>query len=507
MMELFDESHFFMCTGGMKPARIKANQKIARREDGSYYLTVYSLRCKGIDFACRMAALIGAVIAAAVALLMASGVGVVLLAAIAGAAVGAMQGAMICGDLAAILRAWVVVKNDAEINGNSLVSNRPGVHLGCKFLGNQITYVPNVKNEFTALALFAGNIICTGLEGFMYVYAARGVGLLVKSGSKFLANFATNYIASFAMKGVAMRTVFAGYSAANAHYTSPTEGYDEERVSNAAKDGGFFIERAAIRLYNGVVNDGYRNPETGETNWRGAATDVAMMLSMGGIPAAKTGDATRSDVGNMAKQVVTEWRNPVETVKAEVGKTVEVARQFRNKLKAQKDGVGAHENRLDISKYRAEPGEKLWRFAERIVEDMVRNEGYTDVFKVQNPSGNGVDIVARNPTTGDIVIIEVKSTQQGRLWDNGQMKEIPMTEAQKAGGESFSNSRLKRAAEGEDGYTDGVSSEQAIKAQEAIEAAKGNGSNVEYRKYDVYLDESGVPRAEPQQRPWEAPSE
>ncbi len=183
-MELFDESHFFICTGGMKPARLRANQNIARREDGSHYLTVYSLRCKGIDFACRMAALIGAVIAAAMALLMASGVGVVLLAAIAGAAAGAIQGAMICGDLAAILRTWVVIKNDAEIERNSLVSNRPSMHLSCKFLGNQITYVPNVKNEFTALALFAGNIVCTGLEGFIYVYAARGVGLLVKTGSK-----------------------------------------------------------------------------------------------------------------------------------------------------------------------------------------------------------------------------------------------------------------------------------------------------------------------------------
>ncbi len=105
-----------------------------------------------------------------------------------------------------------------------------------------------------------------------------------------------------------------------------------------------------------------------------------------------------------------------------------------------------------------------------------------------------------------MIVVEVKSTQQRRLWDNGRMKDIPMSEAQKAGGEAYSDSRLNRAAEGEDGYTDGKSTIEAIKAQEAIEAAKGNGASVEYRKYDVYLDETGVLRAEPQQRPWEAPS-
>ncbi|WP_455970635.1 hypothetical protein [Bacteroides congonensis] len=62
------------------------------RVDGQYYLTNMSLRCKGVDFSCRWVALMYAIIAAAMALLMASGVGVVLHAAIAGAAIDASLG-------------------------------------------------------------------------------------------------------------------------------------------------------------------------------------------------------------------------------------------------------------------------------------------------------------------------------------------------------------------------------------------------------------------------------
>lgn len=417
MKELFDESHFFMCTGGMKPARFKANQNIAKREDGKYYLTVYSLRCKGIDFACRFMALIGAIIAAAMALLMASGVGVILLAAILGAAMGAGLGAMMCGDLAAMMRTWVVIKNDAEINGHQLVSNRPGTHLTCKVFGNQITYAPNVKNEFTALALFAGNIICTGLEGFMYVYAARGVGLLVKAPSKFICNFATNYLASLTMKGVAMRTVFAGYSAANAHYTSPTEGFDKERVGNAALDGGFFIERAAMRLYDGAFNDGYKDSITGETNWKGALSDAAMMFSMGGIPAGGGRDATSTDVGNMAKQVGAEWRHPVETAKAEVGKVVESARQFRNRLQRLPDGKGAHETAAD------------WRAHENAVTEQLRSsigevnvaEQVTLRVRGTDAQGNPIDVTIRADNVvmvkGRYRIIDAKFSRVNNLGD------------------------------------------------------------------------------------------
>jgi hypothetical protein len=63
----------------------------------------------------------------------------------------------------------------------------------------------------------------------------------------------------------------------------------------------------------------------------------------------------------MGKQVVSEWKNPVETAKAEVGKVVETAKQFREQLKKLIDGKGAVEKSIadhiaDLAKYREEHG-------------------------------------------------------------------------------------------------------------------------------------------------------
>ena len=107
MAELFDESHFFMCAGGMEPACINSNQDIACRETGEYYLTEYSLKCKGIDFACKWVALLYAIVTAVMTLLCSCPAGWVLLAAILGALAGSIIGAAMCGDLAAIMRIWV----------------------------------------------------------------------------------------------------------------------------------------------------------------------------------------------------------------------------------------------------------------------------------------------------------------------------------------------------------------------------------------------------------------
>jgi filamentous hemagglutinin len=45
----------------------------------------------------------------------------------------------------------------------------------------------------------------------------------------------------------------------------------------------------------------------------------------------------------MAKQVASEWRHPVETAKAEIGKAVDTAKQFREQLKKLVDETGANE--------------------------------------------------------------------------------------------------------------------------------------------------------------------
>jgi hypothetical protein len=221
---------------------------------------------------------------------------------------------------------------------------------------------------------------------------------------KFVSNFATNYLASWAMKGVVMRGVFAGYSAANAYFTSSTEGGDKEQIANAALDGGFFIERAAWRLYQGVANEGYKDPATGETNWKAVLTDTSMMFSMGGIPAGGGGkDATPSDIGNVARQVASEWKNPVETAKAEIGKIVETAKQFREKLKGQKNGTGVHEisaqsRQIAEDFYRKHnPGMPQWKIDSQIAGidftqpvEVVKLPGGTELIQYTKVNTEGV---------------------------------------------------------------------------------------------------------------------
>ncbi|GAD08311.1 hypothetical protein PORCAN_1949 [Porphyromonas crevioricanis JCM 13913] len=45
-------------------------------------------------------------------------------------------------------------------------------------------------------------------------------------------------------------------------------------------------------------------------------------------------------------------------------------------------------------------------------------------------------------------------TQQDKLWNGGKTKEIPLSKDQRQmGGEHYTNDRLNRAANGDDGYT------------------------------------------------------
>ena len=158
---------------------------------------------------------------------------------------------------------------------------------------------------------------------------------------------------------------------------------------------------------------------------------------------------------------------------------------------------------FDHTKYKLKDGERLGDFGEDVAADMYKSKGYDEFYAVQNKSGNGVDIVARNSENGNIVKAEVKTTKQDRLWNDGDPREIPMSKAQKEmGGENYTNDRLNRAAKAEDGYTDGVSSQQAEKALEDQREAILNGSEVKTEKVDIYVNKDGTLRDKPITRKW-----
>jgi len=74
------------------------------------------------------------------------------------------------------------------------------------------------------------------------------------------------------------------------------------------------------------------------------------------------------------------------------------------------------------------------------------------------------------------------------------------------GGEEYTNSRLKRAAEGEDGYTDGTSSERAKNALKAQRQASKSGAEIKTEKLDIYFDKDGNQRGNPVPREWKKPN-
>jgi Holliday junction resolvase-like predicted endonuclease len=157
---------------------------------------------------------------------------------------------------------------------------------------------------------------------------------------------------------------------------------------------------------------------------------------------------------------------------------------------------------FDASKYALKEGEQLGKFGENVAQDHLRTRGYDEFFDVQNKSGNGVDIVARNSSTGDMMHQEVKTTQQDKLWNGGDTKPIPLSKEQKLSGAEYTDSRLNRAAKGDNGYTDGVSTQQAKEAQDAIRDAELNGAKIEYEKVDVHVDKDGLLRGDPVIRSW-----
>ncbi|NJM79747.1 MAG: hypothetical protein HC854_09190 [Flavobacterium sp.] len=50
----------------------------------------------------------------------------------------------------------------------------------------------------------------------------------------------------------------------------------------------------------------------------------------------------------------------------------------------------------------------------KVIENL-KAQGYTDVVQVQNNSSHGVDVIARNPLTGEVKCIEVKANTSNTI--------------------------------------------------------------------------------------------
>jgi len=292
-------------------------------------------------------------------------------------------------------------------------------------------------------------------------------------------------------------------------YSSPIPGVTpEQRLS-------MFDAKFGTNLSE--VNDGIKQSlaDTGDTllhgtnEQRGEIVGQAIEFVAEAVVGTKgVGAALKSveagSLGAKAAKVAGTVNDVIEATKTVGGKLQEGLLEKLPKPIKGVFGKGAEEVEkvFDFNKYKLKEGEKLGDFGENVAKDYYRSKGYDKFYEVQNPSGNGVDIVAQNSKNGDMVKVEVKTTQQDKFWNNGETKEIPMSKDQKAGGETYTNDRLNRAAKGDDGYTDGISSEQAQAALKAQDEALFNGSEIRTEKLDIYVDKGGSLHSDPVPRKW-----
>jgi hypothetical protein len=136
--------------------------------------------------------------------------------------------------------------------------------------------------------------------------------------------------------------------------------------------------------------------------------------------------------------------------------------------------------------------------ARRDLED----QGY-EVIDVQNKSGHGIDVVGRDPKTGHVRVLEVKSTQTDVA--------PPLTGAgKKLGGEEFTRNRTEKALDGKGHWQNQPAvMANAQKLKDWLTEAKERGAKVNYEKYDVFVDDPDrgcIQRKGSKSSPWEAPA-
>ena len=205
-IQIITEQDFYTCESGLMPARLQSCQPTAFKEDGKYrYITskdVCTQSC--IDFSCSklmlLAAAVAALVAAFAALCIVTGgaaavvVGCIAAGAIAGAGgavLGGIVGSLICGQLAAPARRWLLFKNDFTIhNITTINSDHIMICTIFSLVGlppQQIKHAPNITSWGQAITKgitgFIGKVFEGMLAGACIGACVGGIKVLATSGS------------------------------------------------------------------------------------------------------------------------------------------------------------------------------------------------------------------------------------------------------------------------------------------------------------------------------------
>lgn len=262
--KIITEKDFWTCTGGLVPAPMQTTQLSTKKVGDFKYITVKDTATVSfIDFSCKKLMFAMAMLAVAIALVTVATGGMALIAicaaaAAGGAIFGAVLGALLCGQMAAAARYWMQSKSNLIIQGQQAIT---GDHkMQCMIFGDIISFAPQIKNWWQAIALGTSNFIGEVLKNMMYG-AAIGCGAAIVSGgpavlSQFgLSNIGANWLATWGGYGLGLRGLMGAQTMLGAYGNTGTITGGDVVNSAFAMEIGTYHAASNILSGRGTVDD------------------------------------------------------------------------------------------------------------------------------------------------------------------------------------------------------------------------------------------------------------
>ncbi len=268
MSKLLNDKDFFICTGGLAPAQMQTVQRVAKKKDGTLFLMKTDTATSSIiDFSCKKMMILMAIIAVIVCALVVATGGMALIAAAAiGGAIGAVAGALICGQQGAAARIWLGPKSDFKILGTPTLTD--GAYMKCMIFQEEIRIAPHIKNWWQAAAVGLVNFTSEMFQCVMVGAAAAGLFVLATEGiGAFLANAGANYLMSWTTGwGLGLRGVMGVMDGVNQKYINGAS--TEDAINSGAGAAFSGMERGtANSAYNIATGQGTLEDYTGLLAW------------------------------------------------------------------------------------------------------------------------------------------------------------------------------------------------------------------------------------------------
>ncbi len=477
------EKDFWKCTEGAMYAPIQGTRKSTTQSTGEAFITeVDTATLSWIDFGCTknmfLAAIITAIVVVAavvVVTVLVVGTGGLALgplmmigaaAATFAGTVAAVDGALKCGQKNATQREWN--ERDQSMISQGVRTITGDRYMTCK-IGGTVQYAPNVKSWGDAIALGGLNYVTKLAECALGGAAVGAAGYLLPSlaGGQIAfamptwGSVATNIGTGFTGVWGASRALFGINALANDGAMGKVEdGWDAlSSVGNAAVP--------EIGMGRRIV--------TGQAQ----PTDYLLFLYLLNFKPGRNATPPKEEknLNNKDKDNTVDGDNnevPQSKLQGEGNKNGKV-----------KDGDGSpYEVEPISSKIKGDLGEA------KVIENL-KAQGYTDVVQVQNNSGHGVDVIARNPKTGAVKCVEVKANTS------------QLSEHQRWGGKKYVQDRLDRAVSGK-GYNKIPPNPAELKtnAQKAKDWIQ-DAPQVDYEVHQVPVDNATGVAGTPKVSPWD----